>query len=255
MASRAERKQRAREARIAVEAGAAQAAARRRNLARLGVVLAVAVVALVAAILISRGGGGTSSLDQERTQAAALFAGIPQHGTQLGKPGAQFTLVEFADLQCPFCRQYTVNALPSVIRSYVRTGRLKLDFKLRTFIGPDSVTAAKVAAAAAQQSRIWPFVDVFYHRQGTENTGYVTHDFLEQIAGATPGLNADKALAAADSPAATKLIAGDESLANSLQSNSTPSFFIRRGGGPYEPLKPADLTPQAFAQALDKALS
>lgn len=254
MASRAERRQRAREARLAAEASSARADARRRNLLRLGAVAAIAVVAVVVAIAVSRGGGSNGDLGPASRQVAALFRGVPERGSVLGRGSARFTLVEFVDLQCPFCRQYTLNALPTVIDRFVRPGRLKLDLKLRTFIGPQSVTAAKVAAAAAQQDRIWQFADLFYHQQRPENSGYVTQDFLRTIAQATPGLDGGKALAYANSAAARRLVNADESLANTLNSDSTPAFFLRRGGGPYEPVSPSALTGPAMVEALGRAM-
>jgi protein-disulfide isomerase len=254
MASRAEEKERARAARLAAEESSARAAARRRNLLVLGGVAAVAVVVVVAAILLSRSGGGNGSVGPQTREVAALFNGVPQHGTVLGNPGAEFTMVEFVDLQCPFCREYTLNALPTVIKQFVRTGKLKVDLKLLTFIGADSVPAAKVGAGAAQQSRVWPFADLFYRQQGEENSGYVTPDFLKKIADGTPGLNATKALTAANSNAAARLLADSESLSNTLKVSGTPSFFIRRGGGPYEPLTINPLTGPAAAKALQSAL-
>lgn len=254
MASRAEDKQRAREARLAAEAASARADARRRNLVRLGAVAAVAVVAVVVAILVSRGGASNGSLSPQSKQVSALFGGIPERGSVLGRSSAPFTLVEFVDLQCPFCREYTLDALPRVVGRYVRPGRLRLDLKLLTFIGPDSVTAAKVAAGAAQQNRLWQFADLFYHQQQTENTGYVTQAFLKKIAQATPGLDASRALSAADGAQPQRLINADASLADTLKVDSTPSFFIRRGGGPYEPLRPTALTGAAMAKALDRAM-
>lgn len=260
MASRVERKEAARAARLAAEAEERRATARRRNLSRLGAVVAVAAIAVVVAVVVSSGGnGGTKAAGgttrAASSQVASLFRGLPQNGTTLGDPKAAHTLVEFADLQCPICQEYTLNVLPSVLRDYVRTGKVRLDLKLRTFIGPDSMKAAKVAAAAAQQSRIWPFADLFYRNQGEENSGYVTQDFLKKIADGTPGLNASKALAQAGSPASQKLISRDESLATSLGSNSTPDFFLRTGsGGPLRPVSPSALTPGAFAEALNQAL-
>jgi protein-disulfide isomerase len=257
MASRAEQKQQARASRLAAEADAARAAARHRNLMLLGAVIAVAIVVVLGAVAISHHGGSSATSGtgaQKSALVARQFAGLPQHGSVIGDPKAQFTLVEFADLQCPVCQRYTLDVMPSVISRYVRTGKIKMDLKLRTFIGPDSVKAAGVAAAAAQQSRIWPFADLFYHNQGEENSGYVTPAFLTKIAAGTPGLNGNRALAQADLPAAQRKINADESLANSLQSNQTPDFFIRRGGGPLEPVTPSGLTPQAMSAAIDKAI-
>jgi protein-disulfide isomerase len=254
MASRAEQKEQARAARLAAEASAAQAAARRRNLLVLGAVAAVAIVVLVVVIALSQSGGGNGSLTPQTKQVAAQFGGIPQTTTVLGNPKAQFTMVEFVDLQCPFCREYTLNALPTVVRDFVRPGKLKLDLKLLTFIGPDSVPAAKTAAAAAQQNRMWQFADLFYHQQGEENSGYVTHDFLKKIAEATPGLDATKALSAANGAQAAQLVSAAGQLGNTLNVQGTPTFFIRRGGGPYEPLKVTALTGAAVAKALNGAM-
>ncbi len=65
------------------------------------------------------------------------------------------------------------------------------------FLGPDSVKAARVAAGAQQQNKLWSFVETFYANQGTENSGYVTDDFLKDVA-TTAGVNADAALQFAD---------------------------------------------------------
>ncbi len=42
--------------------------------------------------------------------------------------------------------------------------------------------AAKAALAAGEQNRYWNFVELFYRNQGVENSGYVTDDFLENVA-------------------------------------------------------------------------
>jgi protein-disulfide isomerase len=261
MASRADRKEQARAAREAAEEAEARAAARRTNLIRLGLIVLIAAVAVGAAILIfgggkssSGGGAGGGSLAAQRAQVEARFAGIPQHGTVVGDSKAKYTLVEFVDLQCPFCRDYTLNIMPTVLRRFVRPGRINMDMKVRAFLGPDSLTAAKVAAGAAQQSRLWPFADVFYSQQGEENSGYVTQDFLRRIAGATPGLNARRALAFATTQDANDFVDGNESLAGALKSNSTPAFFIRRGGGPYEPLNVSAASAQDFTKAISQAI-
>jgi protein-disulfide isomerase len=260
MASRADRKEQARAAREAAEAAEARAAARRRNLTILGVIALVAVVVVGGAILIlggggkSNSGGGGGSLAAQKAQVTARFAGLAQHGTVVGDPKAPYTLVEFVDLQCPFCRDYTLNVMPAVLRRFVRPGKINMDMKVRAFIGPDSLTAARVAGGAAQQSRLWPFADVFYSQQGEENSGYVTPDFLKRIAGATPGLDAARALAFAKTPAAGDFVQGNESLASALKSTSTPSFFVRRGGGAYVPLNANTASAADFTKALGQAI-
>jgi hypothetical protein len=37
--------------------------------------------------------------------------------------------VYFGDLECPFCKEFTLGALPSVIQKYVRLGRLRIEYR------------------------------------------------------------------------------------------------------------------------------
>ena len=80
-----------------------------------------------------------------------LYDGIPQDGATLGNPDAPATMVEFVDLQCPFCAEYTRDALPTIVKRYVRTGKLKVELRPVAILGPDSATGAAAAAAAAQE--------------------------------------------------------------------------------------------------------
>ena len=110
----------------------------------------------------------------------------------LGDPKAPVTLTEYLDLQCPVCAEASKQTLPWLIDAYVRTGKAKLEVRTLHFLGPDSEKAARVAAAAPRsQGRLWPFVEAFYAAQGAENSGYVTDDFLRDVAKAA-GVDADK---------------------------------------------------------------
>ena len=93
------------------------------------------------------------------------------------------TLIEFADLQCPFCAQYTTSALPTVIEDYVRTGRLKMELRLLRFIGPDSERAAPrwPPRRAAEQAAGTSSTSSTATR-AQENSGYVTDAFLRRVA-------------------------------------------------------------------------
>jgi protein-disulfide isomerase len=212
--------------------------------------LAILVVATVVAIARPGASGGRGS---QRT-AGAEFAGIPQHGTLLGDPHAPAKLVEFADLQCPFCAQYARDALPGLLRDWVRPGRLRLDLRLLSFIGPDSRPAAQIAGAAALQDRLWQFSELFLLSQGTENSGYVTPAFLRAIGTATPGLNVQRALDTRGSDSVTAQLRRVRRSAEQLQVSSTPSFFLLRPGRAPAALHPSSLTTQAVASAIEAAL-
>jgi protein-disulfide isomerase len=253
MSSRVERKAAARAARLAAEADARRRAARRRAVVRLAALASIALVVVAAAVLL--GSRADTRAAAPPADAAALFYGLPQDGIALGSPNAPATLVEFADLQCPYCAVYARDVLPTVVDRYVRTGRLRLELHLRAFLGEDSRRGALLAAAAGRQERLWPFVDAFYRNQGTENSGYATDDFLRGIAKATDGLDVERALADRDHRATQRTLDVAEQLAARLGSESTPAFYLRRGDGALAPLEISALTPEAFTKALDDALT
>ena len=66
--------------------------------------------------------------------SADLLKGIPQDGISLGSAKAPVRVLEFADLQCPFCRQATLDVLPNVIKRYVRPGQVRMEFHALAFI-------------------------------------------------------------------------------------------------------------------------
>lgn len=250
MSSRVDRKAAARAAR---SADAARRGSRRQALIRLCVLAGIAAAVVATTVLL---GARADTPPAERAgDSAARFAGIPQDGIGLGSPDAPATLVEFADLQCPYCGAYAREVLPTVVDRYVRPGRLRLELRLRAFLGEDSLRGAAVAAAAGRQDRLWPFVDAFYRNQGPENSGYVTDRFLRKLAGAIPGLDTRRAFADRSSPAARRSLMSAERLATRLGSNSTPAFYLRRGDGSLEALTPSALTSDAFTTALDGALA
>src|SRR5262249_36920575 len=122
------------------------------------------------------------------------------------------------------------------------------------FIGSDSERAARVASGAEQQGKLWPFVETFYDNQGKENSGYVTDAFLRRIATAA-GVNANTALAQADSTSAQSFLDRANSDANRLGIDATPTFTVARGDGAEQPLNANPLDPSSVSAALDKELS
>jgi len=236
---------------------------RHRSLVRLGAVVVLAAIVVVAAILISGGGDDeqaaspTPAASGEPTvneEVAKLYDGIQQQGIHLGTKSAPATLVEIADLQCPFCAEYSRNALPTVVRDYVRPGKVRYELHFRSFLGRDSVRAAGAAAYAAQQNRMYQFADLFYRNQGPENSDYADSAFIRRIAGQVKGLDAEKAVAAANDPLSWPAVRAGEQFARNLGSTGTPDFYVRMGGR-LTPLNVQGTTPEDYARALDAALA
>ena len=232
MATRQAQKERLRQQRLAREAEA-QAKERRRRLVQYGSAAAfLAVCAVAVLVIVSQSGGGSS---RSGTEDAALIKqqlrGIPQHGTVLGDPKAKVTVIEYADLQCPVCQVFSVQTAPDLISQVVRKDAAKYDLRQYTIIGPDSTEAAKAALAAGEQGRYWNFVELFYRNQGTENSGYVTDDFLTNVATGAGVPDLDKWNQDRQSPKWDAALSKVQGETQSLGINSTPTVVVQGPGG------------------------
>ena len=228
---------------------------RRTQLIVLGV---LAVLILIAAIVISQSGSDDDSSSAGESSGGDTAAvedtleGIPQEGVFLGDTATPEVVTEFVDLQCPFCAEFSTQALNDVIEEKVRPGEVRWELRVISFLGEDSGEAAEMAAAAALQNKLYEFTETFYLNQGEENSGYVTEEFLTEIAEKTPGLDAEQALADRTSPEAQALVAENEARASEEGVDSTPTFLLSDGAEPTE-LELTALTPEAFNDALAAA--
>jgi protein-disulfide isomerase len=158
--------------------------ARRKRLLQIGSAAAFLVIVAVAVAVVitqSSSDGGDTNLE-DVALVNGEFQEIPQSGLTLGEKSAKVTLLEFGDLQCPVCKSYAEGIVPEAIDSKVRSGEAKIEFRNFTIIGQESVTAGAAALAAGQQGRGWNFIELFYRNQGIEASGYVTDEFLTEIA-------------------------------------------------------------------------
>lgn len=256
MSSRAEEKAARRAEREAAQAKQQAAEQRRKRLSILGGVAALAVVVVVVAIVVSQSGTDDSGPggSAEGQAAAALVAGIPQDGMALGDPDAPLTVEEYVDFQCPFCGQFSREVFPTVIEDYVKTGKVRVVLRPLTFLGDDSVTAARFAVASADQGKTWQFTEAFYAQQGEENSGYVTDEFLQQVA-ADAGVDYDQASEEQGSEAVTKVLTESQNEASRQGRNSTPSFTMGPTGGEQKPVEGNPLEVDEFTETLDEQLA
>jgi protein-disulfide isomerase len=221
------------------------------------VAAAVGVAAVVAVVLIVASGSGSSSAMTTATTTATApsssLAGIPQHGNTLGQASAPATLVVYEDPQCPFCRSWNVSTLPSVVSQFVRTGKIKLEYRGVVIIGPVSVRGLRAIYAAGKQNKLWNFADALYAHQGAENSGWITN---EVILAAARDAHADGKAILADmgtSPVTAELReAQKQATADQLQ--GTPTFIIERPPALAQPLAVSALDPATFDAALTAAL-
>jgi protein-disulfide isomerase len=222
------------------------------------VVAVAAVLATVLVLVTALGGESKKAKATTKVPAAALvnsmLRGIPQSGAVLGSPRAPVTLVEYADLQCPFCADWANLAVPELVRDYVRPGKVKLVFRGLAFIGPDSETALRTAVAAGKQNRLWNVLELLYSTQGRENSGWVTDELLSSIGASVPGLDGARMLADRSSGGVSAAMQAAARQANAAGIQSTPSFQAGHSGGPLQVIRVQSLAASGIAPALDELL-
>jgi protein-disulfide isomerase len=234
---------------------------RRRTTILLGGLLAAALIVVLVVVLAGGGSDKKTSTTQAGEPAPGgpetqeLLGGIAQDGFTLGKADAPLTMIEFNDMQCPVCKEYDATVFPVLIDEYVRTGKMRMEMRLQSFIGPDSVKGGKAVAAAAAQNQAWPYEHLFYVNQGTENSGYVTDDFLRSLGRAVPGLEVDQLMKDKDTPAAQAVLDKGKADFEAAGFDGTPSFLVGPTGGTLRPLRYTQLDPAQFTKQIDAALA
>jgi protein-disulfide isomerase len=230
-------------------------------LAGAAVVIALIVVAVVLGFTFSRGGSPPVTVPQRgslvnalpgASQVQTLLKGIPQHGNVLGKSTAPATIVEYIDLQCPYCQQFETQAMPTLISRYVRPGKAKVVMRPIAFIGSDSQRGRLAAIAAGKQNKMFNFAELLYVNQGVENSGWLSDSIVTSAAASIPGLRVPQVLAGRNG-ATTKNQAGVfDRLSTKDAVNSTPTILVGRTGGT---LRRVTLASPSDAQSVAAALN
>ncbi len=153
-------------------------------LAIVGGVVVLAAIGIVLAVTLGGGsknkaaglptvGTLTNSLPGA-TDVNTMFKGIPQAGLTLGYASAPVTMVEYIDLQCPFCQQFETQVFPNILKNYIRTKKVKVVARLLDFIGPDSGRGRNAMIAVGAQNRAFDFAELLYYDAlGLASTGAV----------------------------------------------------------------------------------
>jgi protein-disulfide isomerase len=191
----------------------------------------------------------------DNNEITALLVGIPQSTNALGQSAAPVTLAYFADLQCPYCRDFSLEVLPSIIERWVGAGKLRIESHALQAAtrDPEVFVAQQVAAlAAGRQELAWHFIETFYAEQGEENSGYVTDAYLQGIANQVTGLDLARWASDRRDPGLANEITGDARAAENAGLAGTPSFLIGASGDTMSGFSPSD--PTSFDTAIEELL-
>lgn len=144
----------------------------------------------------------------------------------IGKVDAPITMVEYSDFQCPLCKRFFDDTLPTIMKDYVNTGKVKLVYKeFPLSIHPQAPDAAMAAECALEQNKFWEMHDLLFKNQ-TDWSGSATHnDTFKKFAG-NLGMDAKQFADCLDNQKHLGAINKDyqEGLGRAVR--GTPTFYI-----------------------------
>ncbi|MBB5711706.1 DsbA family protein [Sphingomonas xinjiangensis] len=138
----------------------------------------------------------------------------PYAGAWAGNPDGDVTVVAFLDYACGYCRA----SLPGISELLAKDPNVRVVYREYPVLGPESVTAARWALAAAEQGKFRAFHEALYAAGPTAQG-------IEQAA-AKAGLDkATAARTAASKPVEAEILRNRQ-LGEKLAMTGTPSWVI-----------------------------
>ena len=146
-------------------------------------------------------------------------------------------------------------AFPTIVRDYVRTGLVKVDFRGLGVVTRASEPALRYTLAASRQKKLWQVVELFYenqaqaerarHRQGREaaRQGDRRASIPVRLVADAKSLSVRRGRSPRTPPRRSR-----------RNVPGTPWFFVKVGDAPPKLVKPAAYDGESFSAILDDAL-
>tara|TARA_R110002096_G_scaffold339293_2_gene532661 strand:+ start:1651 stop:2403 length:753 start_codon:yes stop_codon:yes gene_type:complete len=158
--------------------------------------------------------------DEQRKQVLAQKDSILGNPNDpfIGNPDAKYTVVEFFDYRCGFCKR----SLQTVLDLVERNKDVRVVFKEFPILGEESVLAARVSLAL---QKVAPQNYGKFHETVMRHRGTLSEEALLAIA-TKVGANATAVQNAMKDPSIQETIRNNYRLAEALNIRGTPAFII-----------------------------
>ncbi|MDP1710223.1 MAG: thioredoxin domain-containing protein [bacterium] len=205
---------------------------------------------------LESGGTGTTAGGTTQTQPPSNV-NIKDVGTKdepfIGKADAPVAMAYWMDYQCPFCKKFETDTLPTLIEKYVNTGKLKIVFKDFQFLGSDSQTAGLFEHAVWETSpeSFLKWQEAMFKKQDAENGGWGSKDDITALTKTISGIDTGKVLGLMESKKNEyqKELDDDKAEGGKFGISGTPGFVIgKQSISGAQPLN-------VFTQIIDAELS
>lgn len=156
------------------------------------------------------------ALQQHRVDEAFTKMATDERAFSLGPRNAPITIVEFFDYQCTFCHR----AMNWVFATQNARNDVRVVFMEMPSLGPQSLEAARAAAASIPQGRY-----IAFHRNLMTHQGELNSAAIDAIAQRS-GVDVARMRRDMGNPAITTLIEDTHGMASAVGGEGTPLFMI-----------------------------
>lgn len=210
-----------------------------------GIVAALAVIGLISFLVLVgvflKGGlpvsnntaadetTSTSNPPQEPNQLEIVMRPVTEDDHILGNKNAAITLVEYSDLECPYCKYFYLET-KKLLEAYPNDMRLVFRHYPLTSLHSKAKKEAEAAECAAEQGKFWEYLDKIF--EVTPSNNGLSLDDLPKLAQEI-GLNKPKFEKCLEDGKYITRVEADIDDANTVSNNaqSTPlSVFITSKG-------------------------
>lgn len=140
-----------------------------------------------------------------------------------GSPDAPVTVIEYASLTCPHCRNFHVNTWPALKEKYVDTGKVR--FIMREFPFDPRSSGGFMLARCAGDDKWYPVIDLLYRSQDQWARVPDGAAALKSLMGMT-GMSGEQVEACLTDQALLDKVTAVADAGKAFGVDSTPTFFI-----------------------------
>ena len=219
-------------------------------------IIVIAGLLITLVILQMRPGTGPASTgadpaaaSQEQPDLSFVETRDPEDVQAAGRVDAPVALVVYSDYQCPFCAQWTNEALPTLMR-YAELGDLRIEWRDVNQYGADSERASLAAHAAGMQGKFWEYHDALFPNGEHLPAEQLSEESLVAIAGDL-GLDGERFAADLRADATLTAVQRYAEEGRQLGVSGTPTFVL--GGEPIVGAQPESVFTDALTRKIREA--
>ena len=148
-----------------------------------------------------------------------------------GEASAPVAIIEYADIECPFCRHFERDIYPRVFDDYIKSGKVRIYYRdMPLPMHEYAIPAARAARCAGEQGKFWEMHDSLFTDKianpgpNGRSAGLATVDIDERAA--KLGLDTAKLDACMASTRFVEIIKRSSEEAAKMNFEGTPTFVI-----------------------------